>query len=67
VNEEGKSEGLKTWDFVLGVNLTGTYNLIRLSLEHLVKVKPEDTEDEERGVIILTGSEASVSQLPIHN
>jgi 3-hydroxyacyl-CoA dehydrogenase/3-hydroxy-2-methylbutyryl-CoA dehydrogenase len=41
---------LDLWDFTLAVNLTGTFNLTRLALKHLVTVPPEGP-DGERGII----------------
>lgn len=43
------------------MNLTGTFNLTRLALKHLIKVEPEQP-DGERGVIIMVASAAAVSQ-----
>ena len=51
---------LDLWDFTLAVNLTGTFNLTRLALKHLVTVPPEGP-DGERGIIILVASSAAVS------
>lgn len=52
---------LDLWDFAIGVNLTGSFNLTRLVLEHLIKVEPESGKDGERGVIIFVASAAAVS------
>ncbi|KAG5641306.1 hypothetical protein DXG03_005555 [Asterophora parasitica] len=60
INAKGKPHGTDVWDLTLGVNVAGTFHLTRLALEHLVRVKPEDTPDGERGVIILIASEAAV-------
>lgn len=59
--KEGKTtpHSLDAWNFVIGVNLTGTFNLTRLVLAHLVKVEPEG-EDGERGVVIMVSSAAAV-------
>lgn len=51
---------LDLWDFTLAVNLTGTFNLTRLALKHLVTVPPEGP-DGERGIIILVASSVAVS------
>lgn len=59
---------MNLWDFALAVNLTGSFNLTRLVLKHLVKIEPEETPDGERGVIIFVSSAAAVScisNLPI--
>lgn len=53
------------WDFALAVNLTGSFNLTRLVLKHLVKVEPEEGADGERGVVVFVSSAAAVSLLLI--
>jgi NAD(P)-dependent dehydrogenase (short-subunit alcohol dehydrogenase family) len=63
IDGRGKPHSPGNWDLHLAVNLTGTFNLTRLALEHLVRVPPEDG-DGERGVIILVSSTAAV--LPVH-
>jgi len=52
------THSLDLWNFVIAVNLTGTFNLTRLVNEHLLKVEPEGP-DGERGIIILTSSSAA--------
>jgi len=47
------------WNFVLGINLTGTFNLTRLACKYLVKVPPEGP-DGERGVVVMVASSAAV-------
>ncbi|KAG6878876.1 hypothetical protein C0992_006966 [Termitomyces sp. T32_za158] len=64
INAKGKPHGMAVWDLTMDTNLTGTFNLTRLVLEHLVRVKPEDTPDGERGVIILIASEAAFEGQP---
>lgn len=59
INPEGKIHSLELWDETLVVNLTGTFNLTRLALEHLTRVKPEGS-DGERGVVIMVASEVAV-------
>lgn len=49
---------LKTFNFVIQVNLVGTFNTLRLCAEQMQKNEPED-EDGERGVIINTASVAA--------
>ena len=61
IDRKGKISDLDTWNLTNAVNVTGTYNLTRLALEHLVHVKPEETPDGERGVIIMISSQAAVS------
>jgi NAD(P)-dependent dehydrogenase (short-subunit alcohol dehydrogenase family) len=43
---------------VLNVNLRGTIDLVRQTLEHIAKVEPEGS-DEERGVVIMVASSAA--------
>ncbi|KAF5383657.1 hypothetical protein D9615_003846 [Tricholomella constricta] len=64
VNSKGKAHGTDVWDLTMDVNVSGTFHLTRLALEHLVRVKPEDTTDGERGVIILVASEAAFEGQP---
>ncbi|MBX9588025.1 MAG: SDR family NAD(P)-dependent oxidoreductase [Hyphomonadaceae bacterium] len=47
-----------TWDKVIGINLTGTFNVIRLAALAMMKNAPEG-ESGERGVIINTASGAA--------
>jgi NAD(P)-dependent dehydrogenase (short-subunit alcohol dehydrogenase family) len=49
---------LETFNFVIGVNLIGTFNTLRLCAEQMAKNEPVD-EDGERGVIINTASVAA--------
>jgi 3-hydroxyacyl-CoA dehydrogenase / 3-hydroxy-2-methylbutyryl-CoA dehydrogenase len=60
IDAKHEAHALDLWDFTLGVNLNGAFNLTRLALEHLVKVDPEPTEDGERGVVIFVSSAAAV-------
>ncbi|KAF7309519.1 3-hydroxy-acyl-CoA dehydrogenase [Mycena indigotica] len=55
---------LDLWDFTLAVNLTGSFNLTRLALKHLIKVAPEEGQDGERGVIIFVSSAAAFEGQP---
>ena len=48
---------LATWDKVIAVNLTGTFNVIRLAAARMVDNTPG--EDGERGVIVNTSSGAA--------
>ena len=49
---------LKTFNFVVQVNLIGTFNTLRLCAEHMAKNEPLN-DDGERGVIINTASVAA--------
>lgn len=64
IDAHGKPHDLELWDFTIAVNLTGSFNLTRLVLEHLVKVTPEEGSDGERGVVVLVASAAAVSGQP---
>ncbi|KAG5643850.1 hypothetical protein DXG03_009533 [Asterophora parasitica] len=59
IDAQNEPHSLDLWDFTLSVNLTGSFNLTRLALPHLIKVTPEDTPDGERGVIIFVASAAA--------
>lgn len=61
IDSHGKSHSLDLWEFTIAINLTGSFNLTRLVLEHLIKVDPETGRDGERGVVIFVASAAAVS------
>jgi len=63
IDAHGKAHSLELWEFTLAVNLTGSFNLTRLVLQHLIKVDPESGADGERGVVIFVASAAAVSAL----
>lgn len=63
IDAHGQSHSLDLWEFTLAVNLTGSFNLTRLVLEHLTRVEPEAGSDGERGVVIFVASAAAVSLL----
>ena len=63
IDSHNEPHSLDLWDFAIAVNLTGTFNLTRLALKHLVKVAPEEGPDGERGVIIFVASAAAVRTL----
>lgn len=63
IDARGEPHSLELWDFTIAVNLTGSFNLTRLVLKHLVKVQPEEGPDGERGVVIFVASAAAVSTL----
>ncbi|HOA95325.1 MAG TPA: SDR family NAD(P)-dependent oxidoreductase [Quisquiliibacterium sp.] len=54
---KGEPFPLATWDKVIAVNLTGTFNVIRLAAARMVGNTPG--EDGERGVIVNTSSGAA--------
>jgi NAD(P)-dependent dehydrogenase (short-subunit alcohol dehydrogenase family) len=63
IDSKNEPHSLELWDFVLAVNLTGTFNLTRLALKHLVHVPPVGP-DGERGVIVLVSSAAAFEGQP---
>ncbi|CAM1504438.1 Fc.00g020290.m01.CDS01 [Cosmosporella sp. VM-42] len=58
LDRHGAAFSLDDFDFVLNVNLRGTIDLIRQTLEHLAKITPIGP-DSERGVIIMVASSAA--------
>ncbi|MGH3167152.1 MAG: SDR family NAD(P)-dependent oxidoreductase [Trebonia sp.] len=59
INRQGDPHGLETWQKVIAVNLTGTFNTMRLAAAAIAKTAPAD-EDGQRGVIINTSSVAGM-------
>ena len=49
---------LKSFDFVMNVNVRGSIDLVRQLLPCLTKVEPE-APDGERGIIVLVSSSAA--------
>jgi NAD(P)-dependent dehydrogenase (short-subunit alcohol dehydrogenase family) len=49
------------FEFAMRINVIGTFDLTRRTLEHLIQNDPEG-EDGERGIIIMVSSAAAVSQ-----
>jgi len=64
IDAQNEPHSLDLWDFVLAVNLTGTFNLTRLALKHMVHNQPEESIDGERGVVILVSSSAAFEGQP---
>jgi len=60
IDAHGEPHSLDLWEFAIGVNLTGSFNLTRLVLKELVKVEPEEGQDGERGVVVFVASAAAV-------
>jgi len=54
---KGKPHPLDTWNKVIGINLTGTFNVIRLAAAAMTRNTPN--ADSERGVIVNTSSGAA--------
>ncbi|TFK24626.1 3-hydroxy-acyl-CoA-dehydrogenase [Coprinopsis marcescibilis] len=64
IDAKNEPHSLELWDFAIAVNLTGSFNLTRLALKHLVKVDPEQGPDGERGVVIFVASAAAFEGQP---
>jgi NAD(P)-dependent dehydrogenase (short-subunit alcohol dehydrogenase family) len=59
VNRDGSPHGLESFERVIAVNLTGTFNVLRLAAAAMSKTAPVDA-DGQRGVIINTSSVAGI-------
>ena len=59
VNRDGSPHDLDSFARVIAVNLTGTFNVLRLAAAAMSKTAPVDT-DGQRGVIINTSSVAGI-------
>ena len=59
VNRDGSPHDLAGFTRVIGVNLTGTFNVLRLAAAAMAKTEPADA-DGQRGVIINTSSVAGI-------
>lgn len=58
LDRDGKAFSLDDFDFVMNVNLRGTIDLVRQTVEHLAKADPS-SPDGERGIIIMVASSAA--------
>jgi NAD(P)-dependent dehydrogenase (short-subunit alcohol dehydrogenase family) len=59
LSRQGEPHGLKMWQTVIAVNLTGTFNTMRLAAAAIARTQPADA-DGQRGVIINTSSVAGI-------
>ena len=59
VNREGAPHGLASFQRIISVNLTGTFNLMRLAAAAMAQTEPADS-DGQRGVIVNTSSVAGI-------
>jgi len=57
IDRQGKPFDLKTFEFVIRVNLIGTFNMLRLAAAAISKTEPQ--ADGERGAIVNTASVAA--------
>jgi 3-hydroxyacyl-CoA dehydrogenase / 3-hydroxy-2-methylbutyryl-CoA dehydrogenase len=58
LDRDRQSISLNNIDFVIGINLRGTFDMIRQFLPHLA-AGPSDGPDEEKGVMIMVSSVAA--------
>lgn len=58
LDRHGDPFDLKGFDFVMGVNVRGSIDLVRQLLPHLTTVEKQG-EDGERGVVVLVSSSAA--------
>jgi NAD(P)-dependent dehydrogenase (short-subunit alcohol dehydrogenase family) len=58
VNRDGEPVGLDFWEFVVGINLTGTFNCMRLAAAAMAKNDPCEASGD-RGAIVNTASVAA--------
>ncbi|KAI9464500.1 AICARFT/IMPCHase bienzyme [Lactarius psammicola] len=63
IGANGEPHTLDVWNFVLGINLTGTFNLTRIACKYLARVPPEGP-DGERGVVVMVASSAAFEGQP---
>jgi NAD(P)-dependent dehydrogenase (short-subunit alcohol dehydrogenase family) len=59
INRDGSPHDLESFGRVIAVNLTGTFNVLRLAASAMSKTEPVDA-DGQRGVIINTSSVAGI-------
>ncbi|KAF7983730.1 hypothetical protein HWV62_19687 [Athelia sp. TMB] len=64
IDAHNEPHSLDLWDFAIAVNLTGSFNLTRLALKHLIAVPPEEGDDGERGLVIFVASSAAFEGQP---
>ncbi|MFT3801015.1 MAG: SDR family NAD(P)-dependent oxidoreductase [Burkholderiaceae bacterium] len=57
VSSKGQVFPLATWNKVIGINLTGSFNVIRFAAREMMRNAPDD--DGQRGVIVNTASGAA--------
>lgn len=65
VNKDGSPGSLETYAEVIGINLIGSFNVLRLAAAQMAK---NEVRDGDRGVVILTASvaafEGQIGQIP---
>lgn len=63
IDKHGDPLDIRSFDFIMSINVRGSVDLIRQVVAHLSKVEPEQPEGE-RGVIILVSSAAAFDGQP---
>ena len=58
IDRHGDPFDIKSFDFVMNINVRGSIDLVRQLLPHMIKVEPE-APDGERGVVLLVSSSAA--------
>lgn len=58
IDHHGDPFDIKSFDFVMSINVRGSIDLVRQLLPHMIKVEPE-APDGERGVVLLVSSSAA--------
>lgn len=58
IDRHGDPFDIKSFDFVMNINVRGSIDLVRQILPHMIKVEPE-APDGERGVVLLVSSSAA--------
>lgn len=58
IDRYGDPFDIRSFDFVMSINVRGSIDLVRQLLPHMIKVEPEGP-DGERGVVVLVSSSAA--------
>jgi len=59
LDKTGKPHDLDLFKTVIGINLIGTFNVLRLAAAQLARAEPQGADGGERGVIVNTASAAA--------
>ncbi|CAF9920370.1 hypothetical protein IMSHALPRED_004863 [Imshaugia aleurites] len=63
IDRHGDPFDIKSFDFVMNINVRGSIDLVRQLLPHMIRVNPE-APDGERGVVLLVSSSAAFDGQP---
>ncbi|KAL5492259.1 hypothetical protein ACEPAI_3706 [Sanghuangporus weigelae] len=58
LDDQGNPNPLDQWNRVIAVNLTGSFNLVRLASKHLAKVPPEGPDGERASIVLVSSVSA---------